>query len=102
MAEEYIKREDVINRVRNCSKDCASCDFAEQGDSWCAGEVWGVDILRIQPADVRPVVLCRDCEHRERSLDNPNRTYFCCHENSRSVMLDDYCSFACKAEDKER
>ena len=54
---EYISRREAIKaRKRSCNRNCLECDFAIEGDSWCNGEVFVVDLLRIPPADVRPVV----------------------------------------------
>ncbi len=65
---EYIGRRDAIKaRKRSCNKNCLECDFAIEGDSWCEGEVFVVDLLRIPPADVRPVVHGKwifDCERK--------------------------------------
>ena len=59
---EYISRREAIKaRKRSCDKNYRECDFAIEGDSWCEVEVFVVDIIRIPPADVRHVVLCRDC-----------------------------------------
>ena len=53
---EYISRREAIKaRKRSCDKNCLECDFAIEGDSWCNGEVFVVDLLRIPAADVRPV-----------------------------------------------
>lgn len=49
---EYIDREAVMKARHNCKRNCKECDFAIDGDSWCEGEVWIVDILRIHTADV--------------------------------------------------
>ena len=49
---DYISRDAAIKARHNCNKDCATCDFAIEGDSWCQGEIWAVDILRIPAADV--------------------------------------------------
>lgn len=66
---EYISREAAIAaRKRSCDQNCAECDFAINGDSWCNGEVFVVDLLRIPAADVRPVVLCRYCLHYEMGV----------------------------------
>ncbi len=53
---DYISREAAIKARHNCSRNCAACDFAIEDDSWCEGEIWAVDILRVPAADVRPVV----------------------------------------------
>jgi hypothetical protein len=36
--------------------DCSTCDFAADGDSWCNGELFVVDLMCVPAADVRPVV----------------------------------------------
>ena len=60
---DYISSKAAIAaRERSCDRNCAECDFAIDGDSWCEGKVFVVDLLRIPAADVRPVVLCRDCK----------------------------------------
>lgn len=60
---EYISREAAIRMRHGCNNDCHKCDFAEEGDSWCQGELFVVDILRLPAADVVEVVRCRDCEN---------------------------------------
>ena len=43
---EYISRRDAIKaRRRSCDKNCLECDFSIEGDSWCEGEVFVVDLL---------------------------------------------------------
>lgn len=59
MATDFISREAAIKMRHACKKDCSTCDFAIEGDSWCQGELFVVDILRIPAADVRPVVRSR-------------------------------------------
>lgn len=54
--DDYISREAAIKMRHACKKDCSNCDFAIEGDSWCQGELFVVDILRIPAADARPVV----------------------------------------------
>lgn len=36
--------------------DCSTCDFAADGDSWCNGELFVVDLMRVPAADVKPIV----------------------------------------------
>jgi len=50
---EYIDRNELIKMRHGCYKDCATCDFAQDGDSWCSGELYVVDVLRAPAADVR-------------------------------------------------
>ena len=52
--DEYIKRSDVIKARHACDRDCKSCDFAQDGDSWCMGELFVVDVINVPAADVRP------------------------------------------------
>lgn len=56
MATDYISRETAIKMRHACKKDCSTCDFAIEGDSWCQGELFVVDIFRVPAADVRHVV----------------------------------------------
>ena len=61
---EYISRREAIKaRKRSCDKNCLECDFAIDGDSWCNGEVFVVDLLRIPTADVVPASELRDCRN---------------------------------------
>lgn len=53
---DYISREAAIKYNNTCKRDCATCDFAIEGDSWCNGEIFVVNILGIPAADVAPVV----------------------------------------------
>ena len=53
---DYIKRIDAVKARHGCDGKCSDCDFAEDGDSWCNGEVFVVDLLRVPAADVAPVV----------------------------------------------
>ena len=48
----YIKRDDVLKRRHGCDRDCKSCDFFTDGDSWCQGEIFVVDLLCVPSADV--------------------------------------------------
>ena len=51
---DYISREAVLARRHGCVRDCSSCDFARDGDSWCQGKLFVVDVLSIPAADVQP------------------------------------------------
>ncbi len=52
MATDYIPRDALLRERHSCTRDCAACDFATDGDSWCKGELFVVDVLRIPAADV--------------------------------------------------
>ena len=109
---EYISRRDAIKaRKHSCDKNCLECDFAIEGDSWCNGEVFVVDLLRIPAADVvkrdcfnrllaendelrkeRPVVRCKDCicfHPIGTSRHNGD-----CDKHYERVQCEDFCSWA--------
>lgn len=87
--DDYIKRSDAIkSRGTSCTRDCSDCDFARDGDSWCEGEVFVTSLLQIPAADVRPVVLCRECVHWERYDNTAGCGY--CHKVKFEYGADGY------------
>lgn len=58
---DYIEREALLKHRHGCDRQCKDCDFAIEGDSWCMGELFAVDVLRLPTADVRPVITCERC-----------------------------------------
>ena len=105
MNNDYISRADLIKQRHGCKRDCGSCDFARDGDSWCEGELFITDVLAIPAADVRPVVLCRDCKwYKESELLTPNRFCFRLQDgdgNHIGYNFDDldFCSYGERRED---
>ena len=87
METDYISREAVLMQL--CNRRCATgpdeCLFkiTHNGDPGC---FTAHCILKIPAADVRPVVLCRDCEYSQDGFrcDNP-------FHNSMTFP-DDFCS----------
>lgn len=54
---EYIDRSKIIAKKHGCdNRKCSDCDFAIEGDSWCNGEIFVVDVLRVPAEDVQPIV----------------------------------------------
>ena len=50
---EYIDRDMLLKKKHGCDrKDCSNCDFFTDGDSWCQGELFAVDVLNAPAADV--------------------------------------------------
>lgn len=49
---DFISREAAIQKRHGCNMDCSICDFAADGDSWCNGELFVVDLMRVPAADV--------------------------------------------------
>ena len=70
MADEYIRREDAVNALAKTMPTPATPDGAGEFDHeiHIADEAFA-DAIRIiesiEPADVVPVVRCRDCKFRE-------------------------------------
>jgi len=57
MADEYIRKQDAVNLVANTAKIVASFNYQYAIDA----------LLAITPADVTPVVHCRDCARLNRN-----------------------------------
>ena len=97
---EYIERDAAIKaRGHSYDRKCAECDFAIEGDSWCKGKVFVVDLLRIPAADVRPVVMCRDCEYWKQW---DNTTHYLCTYVAGAKFIrnaEDFCSRGAKREE---
>lgn len=76
----YIKRSDAIEETR---------------EHWITRAELRRRICNITPADVRPVVLCRDCEHCE-IWDEKNGIYYCVGGRPGSLVnqAEDFCSKA--------
>ena len=76
---EYISREAAIKYNNTCKRDCATCDFAIEGDSWCKGEIFVVNILEIPAADVAPVIHAHWRDLQEKPDEYGNHLYECSH-----------------------
>ena len=51
--DKYIDRDALISKKHGCDrKDCSNCDFFTDGDSWCQGEIFVIDVLNAPAADV--------------------------------------------------
>ena len=85
---EYIEREAVINLLANRDVVINSND-----------EVAYIreDVERLPAADVRPVVLCKDCKYAERVCMPDGRVW--CNENLFSRLDEDFCSRGEKREE---
>lgn len=48
-----IDADKLLSEARSvCGRDdCRECDFATEEDSWCCGELFGVDIIRAKTID---------------------------------------------------
>lgn len=56
----YIDADKLMERV-NCKRyrkyhTCVGCDFFDEQDSWCSGELFGVQIMDAPAENVAPVV----------------------------------------------
>ena len=76
MTDEYIKREDALKALQNNFYSTA------------------MDIInRVPPADVAPVVRCKDCQNWKRNvgfIDSPNGH---CFEHDIDTNGCDFCSY---------
>ena len=76
MADEYIRREDALKALQNNFYSTA------------------MDIInRVPPADVAPVVRCKDCQSWKRNVgltDSPNGH---CFEHDIDTNGQDFCSY---------
>ena len=86
---EYIDREALIKGRHACKRDCATCDFAVDGDSWCEGELFVVDVLRAPAADVR-----ENMRGRWRQYSPLTDTYEC-DKCGYQVIDESFCTNFC-------
>ena len=50
---KYIDSDVLLSEKHGCNrKDCSNCDFFTDGDSWCQGKLFAVDVLNAPAADV--------------------------------------------------
>lgn len=94
---EYIEREAALQFVFDA---CAECmDAYEEFDgiyedcNQCMFEGVKLKLRDLPAADVRPVVLCRDC----RSYNKPRLGF--CETHLVRMHRDDYCSYGEKREE---
>ena len=85
MADEYLKREDVIKEIDWYANEFSECEYAIM-------PIMGY--VKIMPAcDVAPVVRCKDCKHNWTTTTNkgkPDRPR--CKYTDYILDLDDFCS----------
>lgn len=87
---EYIDREAFKKEIRRLSTH-----YLNEWDT--LGVLAAVD--RIPAADVRPVVLCRDCIHARRYTNKIKCGYWSEQTASEIVCEDDFCSYGEKREE---
>ena len=93
MTDEYIRREDMLNAVEKLDI-IPSVDG--MGIPTCA-EDFRVQflgtVLKVEPADVVPVVRCRDCKHW--------KSYYgrCYKHDEYGMASDDFCSYGERKEE---
>lgn len=88
MADEYIRKQDAVNVVANTAKIVASFNYQYAIDA----------LLAFTPADVVPVVRCRDC--RKCIYDSLFDQLWCnMTPVTRRVKPDDFCSYGERREE---
>ena len=98
MADDYIRREDAVDALAKTMPTPATPDGAGEFDHeiHIADEAFA-DAIRIieslEPADVVPVVRCRDCKHWQTDWNPsiPDRHY--CAVMDSMMKADDFCSY---------
>lgn len=100
---DYINRDLLMQKAqRKCGRKCAECDFAQDEDTWCDAELFGVEILQQPAADVAPVVRCKEC--RKCDHDDDTGFYWCTEPlgtlGAIRVPETFYCAFGAKKKDE--
>lgn len=94
---EYLDREAFKKSVEE--RYCKPCkaEGKDHNGCWCRA-CWVDDMLDevdcFQPADVSPVVRCKDCKYRDGTPGQPNILCAQMHE-------DDFCSYGERRAEKE-
>ena len=87
---EYIEREAVIEFGERQLKRLDDGEAYRRLDAW---------LNSIPAADVRPVVLCRDCKNNYNTCLNHGRNEPMCDFTDRKLKEDDFCSHGVKREE---
>lgn len=97
---EHIKREAVINRIKEYASDVYGIDLDDPlqfagnsvGENFCEGLYEATELVNAIPAaDAVPVVRCKDCKYYDRS-----ECYHPRHERHLQSICqedDDFCSY---------
>lgn len=95
MTNEYIRREDAINIAESyeVKRDGFYLNDYEYGRTQVASSI-ASDLEDIEPADVAPVVRCKDCKYNAT-------THKCLNPDSFFLIPkdDDFCSFGERREE---
>ena len=97
--DDYVRRSDILNRLcdRLCYSDPMDCQYKirHKGTQYCSV---AAAMLDIPAADVRPVVLCKDCKHYDAATEvkcvhilgimEPDEDDFCSHGERREADHD--------------
>ena len=86
MADDFIRRSDVMALKK---------PFPDQKGMITLYREYFISpeaVEQLPSANVRPVVLCKNCEHaQEEAYHNRNKLYRWCGYLSKSVLDDEYC-----------
>ncbi len=90
MADECIKRENVIVALENLAKPYYKSRLVYDR-TICAGINTALrEVHRVPAADVRPVVRCEDCVHYDKGA-NDSESWMYCKVLAKDVYDDFYC-----------
>ncbi len=96
MTDEYIRREDALKGKKTGTFANGICLVAEP----CVTVEY---IESLEPADVVPVVRCRDCRYLHKDFSNgiyPNKKW--CSRITEYIKPDDFCSYGERWNEHER
>lgn len=88
MADEHIRREDLINHLAICKKGTDIPNLA-----WAAITAIECYVRDMPAADVAPVVRCKDCQSWKRNVGLTDSLNGHCFEHDIDTNGRDFCSY---------
>ena len=95
---EYIEREKLLLALNEWQKTLIKTYCENDEYVRCLESVF-IGIESAPAADVRPVVLCRDCKHNYNTCLNHGKNQPMCDFTDRKLREDDFCSRGEKREE---
>lgn len=90
MTDEYIRKQDVVDEINTNADDLeqnGSIPYAQ------GARAMAIVVEQMSPADVVPVVRCRDCKHWKSYWGR------CYKHDEYGMASDDFCSYGEKREE---
>ena len=98
---DYIDREAALDEIRDYIEEYSwhTDEHGFHSPEWCSMKEAEMVLTDIPAADVRPVVLCRDCKHSEPWYADKSRC-FLWHESGIDVFNDGFCNYGEEMEER--